>query len=397
MLKQRFFYISNAFEESVKLQRSVSGDSPAASAKVIRLCRAVREQGGKATVISLGRCRQTGSWQWYPATIRRDKGVPIVYACYLDAPILTHFVSALSLFFILLKSTRRDSVLIFYNFLAYYAPALIINRLRGRRCILDLEDGCRNDERSLKGRLNKLLLKIHNVCCTGGAMLASSALISQTPLRPTMVCYGVAPWIQCNKDWHSSPLQVLFGGALCKDTGAKLFLDALNLLVTQRPGIGSELKIVVTGFGDMADKIRETAHARYQGFVDFRGTVASDEYVELLHESHIGLCLKMPDMSMGATTFPSKVVEMAAFGLLVVATKVSDVPSLFSDETGVLLNMACPEDLAAALLKIADSPKKHKNIALHGQRELTAMFSPERVGAAFLDFWRGSSSVERLK
>jgi len=393
VMKQRFFYISNAFEESVKKQRSISGDSPAASGKVIRLCHAVRTQGGKAIVISLGRGRQRGSWRWYPVTIRRTERIPVVYAAYYDAPLLTHLVSACSLFFILLKNSRCNSVLIFYNFLSYYVPGLIINRLMGRRCILDLEDGYRRDEASLKGHLNQFLIKIHNHYCNGGAMLASSTLIKQTPLRPNIVCYGVAPIVSHIKDWRLLPIKILFGGALLKDTGAELFLDAIGNIMSNNPAIASRLKITVTGFGDMSDKIQDTAETLYKGLVEFRGSVSNKEYIQILSESHVGLCLKLPDMSMGATTFPSKVVEMAAYGLLVVSTKVSDVPKLFSDKCGVLLSQATPQNLADILTDVASFPEKYQVIALRGQKVITTLLSPERVGAALLDFWSGSNSV----
>lgn len=387
---QRFFYISNVFDENVKQHRSIRGDSPAASGKVIRLCRAVRQQGGEAIVISLGRGRQRGSWKWYPSVIQNSEGVPIIYAAYFDAPILTHIVSIFSLFFILFKKTRRDSVLIFYNFLAYYIPTLIVNRLMGRRCILDIEDGCRNDEITFKGRLNFFLLKLHNLFCNGGVMLASSSLIDQTSLRPAIVCYGVIPIVQCHKNWHTSKIQVLFGGALLKETGAELFLNTLNLLAKNHPDIISKLKIVVTGFGKMSVDIREKAITQYKGFVEFRGSVSDMEYVSLLHKSHVGLCLKLPDMSMGSTTFPSKVVEMAAFGLLIVSTKVSDVPLLFSENSGVLLEKASPEDLASVLSNIVESPEKYRKIALQGQKQITSLLSHQKVGSALKNFWEGS-------
>jgi len=391
---QRYFYISNAFDEGVKRHRSITGDSPAASGKIISICRSVREQGGKATVVSLGRGRQGGSWKWHPAVIRRPEGVPIIYAAYFDAPLVTHIVSAFSMLMVLLRVARRNSVLIFYNYLAYYVPTLIVSRLLGRRCILDLEDGFRSDDRTWKGRLNLFLLTTYNIFCNGGAMLASSTLIDQTRLRPTIVCYGAATDVPCCKNWHESPLQVLFGGALFKDTGAELFLDTLNLLVTEHRDVLCKFKIVVTGAGDMAEKIKETVLAKYHGFVEFRGAVSRKEYMEILHESHIGMCLKMPDMSMGMTTFPSKVVEMAAFGLLVVSTKVSDVPFLFSDRTSVLLKNASPEDLASVLVDIAKLPEKYGDIAFQGHKELTELLSNQRVGAALLAFWKGQAPLQ---
>lgn len=387
----RFFYVSNAFEDMEKHARNIVGDSPAASGKVTKLCQAVRGQGGKAVVVSLGRGRQRGSWRWFPSVVRRACGVPIVYAAYLDAPVLTHFVSAISLLAIVLKISAPTSTLIFYNFLAYYIPSLIVSRFLKRRCLMDLEDGCRQDDQTIRGYMNRTLLKAHDYLCNGGAMVASTALIDHTSLRPISVCYGVVSRTDFKKNWGVPRLQVLFGGSLYKDTGAQLFIDAVGTVLSQYPGIGRRLKIVVTGFGDYAEKIKELASGQYSSILEYRGNVSSKEYLELLKESHIGLCLKLPDMSMGATTFPSKVVEMAAFGLLVVSTKVSDVERLFSEDTGVLLGSTTPEELAAALINIADSPEKYREVSGKGHAVLVARLSPEIVGTELLSFWRGKN------
>lgn len=381
------------FEESVKLFRSISGDSPAASGKVIRLCQAVRLSGGNVWVISLGRGRQKGSWKWYPSVVRRSEGVPIIYTAYFDAPLLTHFITTLSLFLILLRITNRNSVLIFYNFLIYYAPALVINRLCGRRCVLDLEDGFRSDERTIKRFLNHFLLGLHNMLCNGGAMVASSSLITQTTLRPNYVCYGVAPSVQFHKDWCALPLQVIFGGALLHDTGVELFLQTLEMLVFERSNITTRLKFIVTGFGDLSGQIKEFVETRYKDFVEFRGNISSLEYREILNQSHIGLCLKLPDRSMGATTFPSKVVEMAAYGLLVVSTNVSDVPNVLSDDSAVLLREAEPLALAQALKYISSNPTFARETAKKGQMRVATLLSAKKVGTELLRFWNGIDTL----
>lgn len=391
--KRRYLYISNAFEANEKDKRLITGDSPAASGKVIGLCRAVRSHGGKASIISLGRGRQRGSWEWYPSVIRRVDGVPIVYAACLDAPIVSHLVSTISLLFVVIKIMKRESIAIYYNYLPHYVPCLISNRIMKRRCILDLEDGHRSDEKTLRGRINRYLLAIYNLLCNGGVMLASSSLIKQTSLRPFCICYGVVPSVNCITRWKEQPLQVLYGGQLCKDTGVDLFLESLAIIIKKGKGIKHKLRIVITGFGDMSVYLENEVRHKYNDFVEYRGALSKAEYIQLLRESHVGLSLRIPGMLMSTTTFPSKVVEMAAFGLLVVSTRVSDVPLLFSEKTGVLLNNASPEDLAAVLLSIVDSPETYRDIALQGQRELSSLLSPQRVGAELLNFWNGSDSL----
>jgi glycosyltransferase involved in cell wall biosynthesis len=124
-------------------------------------------------------------------------------------------------------------------------------------------------------------------------------------------------------------------------------------------------------------------------FLDFRGNVSTGEYRQILQDSHLGLCLKLPSSSMGATTFPSKVVELASNGLLVVSTKVSDVPLILDNSCAFLLGEATAQALANALTEIASHPEKSGATALKGQQKIAALLSEETVGAGLLQFWRG--------
>jgi hypothetical protein len=76
----------------------------------------------------------------------------------------------------------------------------------------------------------------------------------------------------------------------------------------------------------------------------------------MLAEADVGLSLKMPGSNLVATTFPSKVVELASHGLLVLTTDVSDVGVLFNDDTAVVLRDATPGELASKIAGIARCP-----------------------------------------
>ena len=389
----RYFYVGNFFSDRVKQQREISTDSPAATGKVARICKAARDAGGDVWIISLGRGRTRGTGRRYGATAGRIGGGPALYLPFNDKPVLTHLDSILSLLTLVLRCTDRRSVLVFYNFTFHYLLALVVSRILGRRCILDIEDGFRTDDRSLRASANLFLLKTYNLFCNGGAMLASRALGEQSPLRASYVCYGVSEVHQTPRQW-SGPLQVLLGGSLLVDTGAELFVEALRLLRDIRPQALHRLKFVVTGFGDRAELIERLAGEEMGEFLQFHGKVTGAQYREILRGSHLGLCLKLPSSSMGATTFPSKVVELASHGLLVVSTRVSDVPLLFDESTALLLDEATPAALVSALLCVVDDPERFHGVALAGQGRVAATLSAERVGAEVMRFWQGELPVQ---
>jgi glycosyltransferase involved in cell wall biosynthesis len=315
-------------------------------------------------------------------------GVPIVYLDYWDIPILTHAVSLISLCVVLARLSTRQSVLIFYNYHVHYVGALLMSRLTGRRCILDLEDGCRVEEGNLRHLFASFLLMLHNCLCNGGAMLASIALKKEVRTTRTFVCYGVAETIPIvARDWLAPCWQVLFSGSLLKDTGADLFLETLHLLARRNPGVLMRLKFVVTGFGACAEAIQSAAAGTLRHCLSYRGRVTSREFQSIVRHSHIGLCLKMPSRGMGMTTFPSKVVELASCGLLIVSTRVSDVPVLFDDASAILLGEATASALAQALEVIAQDAARTKSTALGGQRRVAALLSEDRVGNDVLQFW----------
>lgn len=388
LIRKRYFYICNVFEASVKLQRNITTDSPAANGKVSRLCHAVRKFGGDVWIISLGRGRSKGTWKRYPATIRRIKGVPIVYLDFWDAPVLTHLVTIISLCSVVFHLTSRRAVLIFYNCMVHYPAALIMSKLLGRRCILDLEDGYRHDENKIRRILNLFLMKIHNFFCSSGTMLASTALKEQTSSKHTYICYGVSETQKIDLNWTTVPLQVLFGGSLFADTGAALLLDALDLLKRKFPEVLKQLNFAVTGFGDFSDHMQRAAMSDMRDFLTFHGNVTDKEYREIIRRSHVGLCLKLPSSSMGATTFPSKVVELSSNGLLILSTRVSDVPIIFDETTAVLLDEATPLALALALKSITENPDRAGKTALAGQERIAAMLSEEKIGRELLRFWQ---------
>ena len=322
---------------------------------MIGLSRSVSLSGGSPAVASMGRGRQQGTWRFYRAKAVKLESIPFVYASFFDAPILTHLISLCSICFVVLRVAPKKSIVVFYNPLPFYLLTILFCRLLGRRCILDFEDGLRSDVSVWRRLTHKLLLRTFETL-SEGTILVSTQLRRQIRKEPYLVCYGVSRQQDPVRDWSKLPIQILFSGSLYKDTGADLFLEALRLLKRNCSTALSSLRFVSAGFGPAASEIERAANSDLKDHLVFLGKISNGEYRELLKNSHVGLCLKLPDYSMGSTTFPSKVVEIASSGLLLISTRVSDIPLLFGEQDAVILNSADPDELSQKAYSDCISP-----------------------------------------
>jgi glycosyltransferase involved in cell wall biosynthesis len=381
-------YLSNAVDESIKAERSITTDSPAASNKVFALAGAMRGVGMRCTVLSLGRGRQNSSGIRHSATARRREHGIILYAAFWQSPWLTHLVSFVSLAWLLAKLIRRNPALcmLVYNRVYHYLPALLLARLLGVRVYLDLEDGYIFEGRgAIRNLKNTLTRRLFSWLCPHGSMVANSGLTRQLDRPPVMVCHGVASDYQGpSKDWGCGRLQVLFSGTLLEEVGCKLLLDALEILRQQHPDVKHEMHFVVTGKGPFADAFRLWAEQAPE-WLRFGESMRRIDYINVLSSCHIGLSLRLSAYEMGATTFPSKVVEYAQHGLLLLTTRASDVPTLFG-EAALYLDDETPEALAFLLSSLPKRRNKLQDLAHTGRALVTSTCSPAVVGLALKSF-----------
>ena len=381
-------YLSNAVDESIRAERSITTDSPAATNKVFALAGAMRGVGMRCTVLSLGRGRQNGTGIRHEARARRLEHGAILYAAFWQLPWLTHLVSFVSLAWVLAKLIRRHPALcvLVYNRAYHHLPALLLARLLGVRVYLDLEDGYivegRGGIRHLK---NTLTRRLFSWLCPHGSMVANSGLSSQLDRPPAMVCHGVAFASQAPcQDWSSGRLQVLFSGTLLEEVGCKLLLDALEILRRQHPEVVKGMHVVVTGKGPFAEAFRDLAEQAPE-WLSFGESMRRIDYINVLNSCHVGLSLRLSAYEMGATTFPSKVVEYAEHGLLVLTTRASDVPTLFG-EAALYLDEETPEALAFLLSSLPEQRTKLQDLANAGRSQVISTCSPAVVGQALKRF-----------
>ncbi len=384
-MRVRIIYLCGIIDDNTRQNRGISNANPAATHKVLNFCKAMRAIDAKPLALSMGRGRQDGSGRVFSAIAKRVDNIAVVYAHFMHSPLATHFVSAISMACLMMRLERRgNNLLIAYNCMWHYVPALLIARLAGTRCYLDLEDGAVCRGRSVILRLfDYVLARCFDVLCNDGVLLANGKLQTQTSIRRSLVWYGTTPSIASLPDWQTRPLGVMLGGTLNQERGCAIFIGAVRLLMKEAD-LRKHLRFFITGHGPMCAELKQLAEAS-DGWVQFEGLVDRNRYLEILGACHAGLMLNLTGSDMSHTTFPSKILEYAAAELLVISTCVSDVPALFGDGC-VLLNDETPQALAAALRDLCSNPVAAAQVARRGSARIRAVCNPQRVADTIRQF-----------
>lgn len=394
--KPRLIYLCNAIDESTCRERGITTDSPAATRKVIEVTKAMRDAGVRGIVLSLGRGRQNGTGRYFPARVKRVEGVPVVYAPFLDRPHLTHLLSMFALLPLLfrLRQRRVQPVLLAYNRLVHYWLAMELSRWLGFRTFLDLEDGAIDGEGSpFRQRLTRFMTARFDALCGTGAMLAASALGGQYRGNRTVCCYGVADVAGSPRSFpESGELLVHIGGTLQYTTGAQLLIDAIRYMraMPEAP----KIRFVITGSGESAEALAALAADAEKPAVEFLGKVSRGAYRQVIGEAHVGLALKLQSGDLADTTFPSKVIEITSTGMLLVTTRISDVPILFGEEGALYLDDETPSGLAALFKRFDSERSMLGRIAAQGQFRIREHCSSVRVGESLKQFFFSSAPVK---
>lgn len=392
------FYVCNALDDATRLERGIATDSPAASRKIFLLCQAMRKAGARAVVISLGRGRQDGTGRYFRCKVRRVSGVPVIYLPFLHVPLLSELLSLFSLVPIVwrMRLTKGAKAALFYNRMPAYFFGLALARALRFRVVLDLEDGETNSSNwSLAGVKSRVLGGFFDALCSGGALLACSALASMTRLRPTHCCYGTYEASTPLPSQSLFPVTVLLGGTVSFNTGAQLLIDAIKMLREEAPPWAANIRFEISGKGDCLSQLEMLAEDIRKPNVIVHGRVTDTEYHQLLARTQVGLALKLNSGDLAHTTFPSKVIEFASHGILVVSTDISDVKKVLGDGA-IYLTEDDPCLLIGKLHWIVENREEANKLALQGERSVAALCAPEVMGKTLDRFiFDTSTAIEK--
>lgn len=290
-----------------------------------------------------------------------------------------------------LRVARRGDRVILYNFFPEYLLLALLLKLKGTPAILDVEDGPAATLWPFNRLLNRLFWHLTLPLVAPGKLIVADSLGRRLGIRHCLAVYGVHGRNDSREDlprFSGAQVRINFGGTITDSTGLGLFRDTLTWLATHAPA--SPLAFVVTGRlpPDAREHLASVLAAAPGLSLEIRDNLSMVAYQTLLDRCDVGLSLRMPGSEIAETTFPSKVIEIAGAGLLLVTTRVSDIPAVFDANTAVILDDATPEALGKALVDIAMHRDEARRRAADGRRMIKHRFSPEACGRAIASFIR---------
>ncbi len=386
--------VCNAMSDALRRHRAINTDSPAASKKVFGMCEALSRQGWRVRCLSLGRGGGAYSRGYYPPMVERQAGYAVLYAGFSAVRGWTYLRSAFSLWWHFLRVAGGARVtVIYYNRFSYYIPLALWARwsslIGPTRCVVDLEDGTPVTaiESPFLRLVQSLRGDLFDVLAPHGALLACEALRSQTSVTKAMAYYGIVDQGSAGKPYLSGPFHVLMGGTISQETGAATLLSAIAVLRAKGRADDSRIVFHVSGMGPLLGSFAQLVGHDSGVEVVVHGRLSAEAYGEMRSGCHAGLALKQVGGPLASTTFPSKVIEYASHGMLVISTDISDVRSVLGDEGAYFLSSSTPGELASILAHCAANPVAVQRVADSGHRRVMERCNAEAAGlqlSAFL-------------
>ena len=378
--------VCNAIDDATRIKRQIFSDSPAATKKVFQMCEALQLAGVRPYVFSLGRGRVKGTIEFYPSEVARVNKIITIYAPFWHLKGLSQIGTLIGLVRPLRRlSNHKQKVVIFYNCAVGYLGLLGSASLLGYRTVLDLEDGNLQDGSIFRRTGAYLVSALFNFFCKDGALLACSALSEQIKNRRTHLYYGAVSSPVFLNSFQSKTIRCLLAGTLEPETGAVLLLDVIKRLRTEKPVWASKICFDITGVGESKKYFEELAGEPGFPALHVHGRLNDSNYTEVLRGVNVGLALKPVGGPLADTTFPSKVIEFASHGLLVVSTDISDVRQLLGNGARYLRDNQ-PETLIRILHEIILNPAAAAETASNGRDAVEIKCSRMRAGADLVRF-----------
>ncbi|MCZ2415208.1 MAG: hypothetical protein LC136_13245 [Burkholderiales bacterium] len=369
----------------------------AASHKMTALVRAMRTTGANVWLVSIPVLGQTSSRRFAAGVVLRDDDGTSVFLPSFANRWLRKLFAPLTFGWFCARYVRREDRVVLYNHALEYLPGLLVLRMKGVRTFLDIEDAPRDDEvgpiaLALRGtfRLSFWLTESRKIT-------ASRELAARLSISDSCVVYSATTgeWAERTNTrealWSriegGAPLRVHFGGSLCRDTGLSVFCDAAKLLAATLRSDTTRICFHVTGSGGEAELTalqKDLQTSRVQ--LLWRRNLPKEVFLSDFLECHAALSLRIPGSLMSETTFPSKVVEITENGLLLIATRASDVPLLFDETNSVLLDRPIASELAERIKGVLDDVEGMRLRAVRGQQRAFEIFDERAVGERLVKF-----------
>ncbi len=174
-------------------------------------------------------------------------------------------------------------------------------------------------------------------------------------------------------------LKVVAVGRLVPKKGFEDLISAAQILNES----GIAVKVNIAGDGELRSQLQDQIdQGHLKGIVTLIGPQTQQEIRDLLRDADVSVTPCVPADDGNIDGLPTVILEAMACGTPVIATEVSGLPEVvINGHTGILLPPCQPEELAAALHKIAAGETETSALAAQARTLIEKKFDSTRQAA----------------
>jgi glycosyltransferase involved in cell wall biosynthesis len=190
------------------------------------------------------------------------------------------------------------------------------------------------------------------------------------------------------------PFVLVYPGTIAPRYGLDVAIRAVRILKTRIPNV----RLVVVGRQvDYVGELRRLAEELgVSELVQFEPPVPVTEVPRLMSEAHVGLYPALPDPHMSIAT-PTKVLEYAAMGLPIVASRLEVLEDIFSGSELLFVTPGEPLEMADAVMKLFENPDLATQLVNNLDRGFGRKYSWDRESRKYFDLLSRMSGNVHLR
>ena len=167
-------------------------------------------------------------------------------------------------------------------------------------------------------------------------------------------------FVTTKKRHNKDKIQLISVGRIVKDKNFQSVVSAMSILVKEK-----SIHYHLIGDGEYLSELKSLSdNYKLNDAITFHGNLAHYHVFECLQQADLFV---FPSNSEG---FPKAVLEAMACGLAVIASNVSVLPNLVTDDCGAILDVDDPKRLVEVILKLTSDKKKLIQMGLNGQKKV---------------------------
>ena len=390
-------------------------------ARVQRFAEALADAGVQVDLLCLRERTQPVTGQLRGV---RVIGIPVSRDLRRRGGRMLEYLAAFSMFSVRLLGLylkNRYQIIQVHNMPDFLVFAAIVPRLLGARVILDVCDpmpefymskcGRRHSD-SLGLKLIKLEEKlstsfVHAIACAN-ANFKDCLIQRQIPAEKITVINYVPdarlfsrrrlrrePWNAAHSaQGKESAFTLIYPGTIAPRYGLEVAIRALPRLVTSIP----QLRLVIMGPRRSHVEALETLAEQLgvASYVEFRPPVPVNDIAAQIADADVGIYTALPDPHMSIAV-PLKVLEFAALGIPIVASRLEVMEDLLPDSAVLFFEPGDVSDFARCVLELYRNPERRAALVQNADQMLTSRYSWNNEQRAYFGLLnRLLTSEERL-